>query len=75
MAKNPRSLAHRARVIDAGGERVSFLMKSDDSERLNRLAKTHGGKTAAILAGLRALDQEGRITKQDVIAWIDSNTV
>lgn len=47
---------------------VSLRMSDDELALLKRLAQRYGGKSAAILAGLRSLDRQGEPTNDELIA-------
>lgn len=65
------SQASKASETRRGVKSTSFKFAPDERELLDRMAEKHGGRKAAIMAGLERLDSEG-VTKADVMAWIAS---
>lgn len=52
---------------------ISFKFTPEEKDMLDRLAESHGGRKAAIIAGLEALERKNGISKAQVIAAIEEN--
>lgn len=50
---------------------VSLRLDSSELALLERLGKKHGGKQAAIVAGLNALSDKEELTKAELLALIE----
>lgn len=71
----PKPLTHaqavtRSRKANAM-RAVNIQLAPDDSDRLDRLAMAHGGIKAAVVAGLRALEGRGEMSKAELLAEIE----
>ena len=53
-----------------GVQSTSFKFSPEELELLARLAAVHGGRKAAIIAGLRALDRCGDISNTELLALL-----
>lgn len=53
-----------------GAVQTTLTLSPDEFELLKRVAADHGSKKSAIIAGLRALDQRGRLTREELLAEI-----
>lgn len=56
---------------DPGGRQISAMLTPAEAELLARHEKRLGGVKAALIAGLQALDQRGRITTRELIHEIE----
>lgn len=54
-----------------GTKSIATAMKADEITLLDEMAEKHGGRKAAILAGLAALKGAKEPTKADLIAMIE----
>ena len=50
---------------------VSLRLDAEEMALLAKLAKRHGGKSAAIVAGLRALDGAKDLSKAELLALLE----
>lgn len=55
-----------------GSTQTTLTLRPEEVALLERLAADHGGKKAAIVAGLRALDQRGEIGNAELAALVAS---
>lgn len=75
MAKRTKTLAEA--VSDSrkntGAVQTTLTLKPGEAELLDRMAERHGGKKAAIIAGLCALDagDNQKMTKAALLAEIE----
>jgi len=53
---------------------VSLRLDEEEHKLLERLGKKHGGKSQAIVAGLRLLAGQNELTQSEVLDWIKANT-
>lgn len=49
---------------------VSLRMSDDELDLLERVAEKYGGKSAAIIAGLRTLDEQHDMSVDDLLALL-----
>lgn len=56
-----------------GIQSTSFKFTPEEKELLDRLAESHGGRKAALIAGLQALERRNGPTKAEVMAAIDAH--
>jgi len=49
---------------------VGLRLSDSEMRLLDKLAKRHGGKGAALVAGLKALDGQNEISREELIAEI-----
>jgi hypothetical protein len=58
---------------------VSLRMTDDELALLERLSKSHGGKTAALVAGLRMLNEEAydlrAVSSQELLAELQRRLI
>lgn len=52
-------------------KQVAVRLTDDAHKRLNKLAKQHGGKAAAIEEALRRLDGQNEISRETLLAEIE----
>lgn len=53
-----------------GIQSTSFKFTPEEKELLDRLAEAHGGRKAALIAGLEALERRNGPTKAEVLAAV-----
>lgn len=72
MAKTGSEIA-AASEKRRGIQSTSFKFTPEEKDMLDRLAESHGGRKAAIIAGLEALERKNGLSKAQVIAAIEEN--
>ncbi len=53
---------------------VGVRLDAEEIALLDALAEIHGGRKAAIMAGLESLDRKNGLTQKEVLDWIRRNT-
>lgn len=67
----PASEAVKKSRAHAGVTTTSVSLAPDERALWDRLAEQHGGRKAALMAGLRALEGEGERSKAALLAEIE----
>lgn len=73
MAKDksePRQERYRKKLEGEGGKRVSMLLKPEAAALLDKMAARYGSQTAAVVAGLEALNGRNDLTPEQVAEWV-----
>jgi hypothetical protein len=70
MAKTVSEVSKASRAR-SGSKSTSFAFTTDELAQIDRLAKRYGGKKAALVAGLNALECRNELSKAELLAALD----